>query len=151
MNEQDKIKELQAQMAVLQRERDAAVSAINMYRLTLQWVYKQYPDLDPLVKASILSDLQSYLNGPLVHELRVKLAMNDDPDSFDRHIFVEHADQPVDLETVWDNFIYHFAMKFGYFVKDKKGMPLNNPPIITMKNFIGSMDAYKKEFLEANT
>lgn len=144
------VEQLKMELAQVKRERDQAISAINLYRLTLQWVYKQYPDMPPIIKASILSDLQSYLNGPMIAEMRAHFVQLDEPDSFDRHIFVEQADKPVDLETLWDNFIYCYAIKYGFFVKDKKGIPLDNPPNITLKNFIGSTESYKKEFLEAN-
>lgn len=46
----------------------------------------------------------------------------------------------VEPEEAWDRFIEHYAKKHGFV--DKNGT-------ITMKNFIGSIEGYKKEFIAA--
>lgn len=150
MTDQEQIKSLQMELAQVKRERDTAIGAINLYRLTLQWVYEQYPDLHPIIKASILSDLKSYLSSPLLEEARQWASFRCELDSFAVTI-VEQHNQPVDLNEMWEKFIKHYAMKYGHFTQetDKKRQPVGEP-VITMKNFLGSIEKYKNEFLEAN-
>ncbi len=87
---EDKIKLLEMQIAVLrtqleqkESERRHAVATINLYRLTLKWVGQHIETLPGIVESSIRSDLCSYLNMPLVDEIKELIFKRGEKSSFE--------------------------------------------------------------------